>query len=236
MSASLTSISSRSNARIDSSRITVPGHDRGRAVGMEAGDSPALVDGERGELGRDALARAAVEPVAVHPVRVVGVELEVDRGERRWRCRRRRCRARRVARTSAGTSRLQTLAAPRRPAPPAPRSSAGRCAGGARCGGPSPCGWRRGSRGRRPAVPTTYSVLPPPMSITRASASPSAGPLVAPRKVSRASSSPEMVRGLDAEALAQISSRNAGRSRRRAWRWWRPRRRPRRRGGRCSSR
>ena len=61
--------------------------------------------------------------------------------------------------------------------------------------------------GSLPAWLVTYSVLPPPMSITSVCA-PAARPLVAPRKVNRASSSPEMVRG-SMPKRAPISSRKA---------------------------
>ena len=124
MSASLTSISSRPKARIDSSRIAAPATIVGRGRGGGPVTRRRSASGSAASMGRDALAGAAVEPVAVHPVRVVGVELEVDRGERWWRCRRRRCRARpargpRPARRSAGSLRR------RRRARPAPRASGG---------------------------------------------------------------------------------------------------------------
>ena len=109
--------------------------------------------------------------------------------------------------------------------------SAGPRAGSARCGGPSPSASRRGSSGRRPAAPTTYSVEPPPMSITTVSRS-SLRPAVAPRNVSRASSSPGDRARVDA-VLARSGSRGTlGRSRRRASRWSRRRRPARRRAGR----
>ena len=69
-------------------------------------------------------------------------------------------------------------------------------------------GSRRGSPGRRPGAPITYSVLPPPMSITSA-VSVRRRPAVAPRKVSRASSSPEMVRA-SIPKRSRRSSANSG--------------------------
>ena len=48
--------------------------------------------------------------------------------------------------------------------------------------------------GASPGVPTTYSVLPPPMSNTSAGPAERSRPDVAPRNVSRASSSPEITR------------------------------------------
>ena len=60
------------------------------------------------------------------------------------------------------------------------------------------------------AVPVTYSVEPPPMSITTVWArSCCARSAVAPRKVSRASSSPEIVRA-SIPKLSCSSSRNSG--------------------------
>src|SRR5215213_3192364 len=61
--------------------------------------------------------------------------------------------------------------------------------------------------GRSPGRPTTYSVEPPPMSMTTVSRS-SARPAVAPTKVRRASSSPEIVRA-STPYVSRRWSRNA---------------------------
>ena len=83
-----------------------------------------------------------------------------------------------------------------------------------------------------PGRPTTYSVLPPPMSITSTGRRRHA-PAVAPRNVRRASSSPGMIAQLEARAARAVRRGTPGRCRRRAWRWWprpagarRPDRRP----------
>ena len=187
MSASLTSTRRARIARSDSSEDHGAGDDGRRAVGVEAGDVAALGEGQRREPAEDALAGGRAEPVAVHPLGVVGVELEVDRGERGGgagdgdaACRRRRARP-------AGTLGGQTAASSGE-AQPARRAVGGserEVALGVAHG--AHAGWRRGSAGSSPGAPTTYSVLPPPMSMT--SAGPPGGPsAVAPRKVSRASS------------------------------------------------
>ena len=65
-----------------------------------------------------------------------------------------------------------------------------------------------------PPAPTTYSVEPPPMSMTTTgSGAPAARSLVAPRNVSRASSSPGIVRASSPKLVAHASV-NAGAVRR----------------------
>ncbi len=112
------------------------------------------------------------------------------------------------SRTSAGISEERT-SRHRRSAPRAHPVPAGRSGGAARCGGPSPSAWTRGTSGSPPGTPTTYSVLPPPMSITRVGVSPASTPAVAPLNVRRASSSPEMVRTSTRWRCRSASTRSA---------------------------
>ena len=204
-----------------------------RGPGAARGPRGAPRRGARRASASISLARAARQPVAVDPLRVVRVERAGRWPPATWRCRPRRSRARPRARIGSGTSVLEDLVARPRRARPARRRSAGRRAGGARSGGPSPSASRRGRSGSSPGWPITYSVLPPPMSITSVGSSPGR-PLVAPRKVSRASSSPEMIRGSTPKRSRRRLAGTRRRSRRRAPRSW-PRRRPcRRRGGRSA--
>ena len=209
-----------------SSRIVAPGDDGGRAVGVEAGDSRGArrAGGRRaGRAMRSQAPRSSRWPCTRSGV--VGVELEVDRGERGGGAGDGDA-VLDLSRTSAGTS----PASDRWPPSSASAASsagwwAGRCAGGARCGAPSPCGWTRGSRGRRPARPTTYSVLPPPMSIT------SVGVVGCAPGGRAEEGEPRLLVAGDRRARrcrsarAELVAERPGRSRRRAWRWWRRRRR-----------
>ena len=194
MSASLTSISSRPKARIDSSRIAAPATIVGARSGWRPVDLAALVDGERGELGqRSARSAPRLEPVAVDPLGVVGVELLVDRGER-------------GGRAGHGDAVLDVARGPR----PARRSADRRGPSSAQRGqllvvrrvavqvalGVA----HRAHAGRDVEVGVAARRARPRTRCcrrrcrSRASAVAGRAPAVAPRKVSRASSSPEIVR------------------------------------------
>ena len=82
MSASLTSTSCEPERVQGAGEDGGSGDDGGGAVGVEAGDLAALGEREGGELVAELLAGVACEPVPVDPLGVVGVELEVDGGER----------------------------------------------------------------------------------------------------------------------------------------------------------
>ncbi len=58
------------------------GDDRRRAVGVQAGDLDPLGQRRRGELGEQVLDRGEGEDVAVDPLGVVGLEPQLDRGQR----------------------------------------------------------------------------------------------------------------------------------------------------------
>ena len=170
MSRSDTSISSRSNSRIASTRMIPPA----TIVGARSGCRPVTwrrsASGRRGQLGEDPLAGGEREPVPVHALAVVGVERAGRSRRTRSACRPPRCRRHAASRTSRGTAALELGASGRAAGLELVPAWAGRCAGGARCGAPSRAASRRRTR-RCPACPTTTSVLPPPMSSTSSGSS-----------------------------------------------------------------
>ena len=167
------------------------GHDGRRAVGMQAGHLAPLVERQRGQAGAQLLEPLARDHVALDAGGVVGLELEVDRRAARSPSRRPRPPPPTRSRTSAGRrprSRPRTSAR----APPSPRP-----VGGSECRWRSvwrttpACveTWKRPRRARRrPARSSRRRCR------SRAAASSPSRAAVAPRKVSRASSSPLSVR------------------------------------------
>ena len=138
------------------------GDDRRRPVGVQAGDLDALGERGRGELREHPLDRRQGEDVAVDPLGVVGLEAQLDRGQRGRRAGDGDPRAR--PRAPVADARPRSARARRRRAPRArPRV------------GGSEAMWRSVWR-TTPAcseawkaisapVPTISSVEPPPMSI-----------------------------------------------------------------------
>ena len=197
---------SSSKARIVSTRITTPA----TIVGARSGCRPAIsarsASGAEAKLREQALDRRQREDVAVDPLGVVGVEPELDRGER--------------GRGAGdgdplGGSRLGPPATRgldqrrgrRRQAPRARARSGGRRRCGARCGGRRRPAARCGRRSPR-RVPTISSVEPPPMSITRVGSIGrpfGGGPEVGEPRLLLAVEDP----GREREALAQLGDEGA---------------------------
>ena len=196
------------------------GDDRRRAVGVQAGDRAALL--ERSSPARrreDRSQRATLEHVAVDPRGVVGLERLVDRGAAevgRAGDRDRRAAGRRASRRErAPTMPARTSARERVQLVGRRRVVVQVALGLAHDAGLG--GDVEAPLARR--APTTNSVEPPPMSITeRRRASPRSRSLVAPRNVSRASSSPEIVRA-SRPKRSRTAAVNRRRWRRRAPRW-----------------
>ena len=195
MSRSETSTRSRPNADSTSSRISHAGHDRRRARRIEARHAAPLGQRHRRRGGRAAPPGGCVRARGPRPAPGRTGRARGRSPRTTWRCRRPRRRRAARSRIAAGHGRLDRRRARPRPAPSSSaRGAAGPSAGGARCGGRRRPAWRRGSPPRR-AAPTTSSVEPPPMSITSSAVgSPGSRATVAPRNVSRASSSPDSVR------------------------------------------
>ena len=194
MSCSETSTRSSPKARSASSRITTPATIVGARSGCRPVTSRRSASGMRGEAREQQLEIAELEHVALDAVGVVGVELLGDRRAARWRCRRRRSAAATVARTSARDGAVDDRRAPRRRARAARPARAGRSAGGARSGARRRPGWRRGSATSPPRPIDELGRAAADVDHEQRPSGGSARPAVAPRKVSRASSSPGIVR------------------------------------------
>ena len=141
-----------SKARIASIRITQPATIVGARSGCRPGISARLASGAEAKRESIALDRLQREDVAVDAAGVVGLELELDRGERGRRAGDGDARLG-AGVAVAGAARRRSGRGRRWRAPRARRRSAGRRRCGARCGGRRRPAARRGSRPRAP-LPT----------------------------------------------------------------------------------
>ena len=178
--------------RADASRGRHAGDDRRRAVGVQAGRPRGAARRHRGQARRAApRASPAARTVAVHPRRVVGLELQ-SIAAADVACPRRRS----PPATLSPLGRELRRATSRAKSSASARSSSG---SGGSCvqvalAQAHDAGLRRDVEVHLRPWPTTNSVEPPPMSMTTAVRRRAARSVVAPRKVSRASSSPVIVR------------------------------------------
>ncbi len=181
------------NASSTSARRMVPATMVGARSGCNPGTLTPLLQRNRGQPSAKLREPLGRHHAPLHPRRIVGLHAGVDRRDRGRRAGHRH-RSRRPARARRPAPPPRRSRARRRRAPASPPPPAGPSGGGAPCGGRRPAcveTWKSTS----PRSPTTSSVEPPPMSTTssgRPSASSRAA--VAPRNVSRASSSPDSVR------------------------------------------
>ena len=173
------------------------GHDRRRAVGVQAGAPRAAASAAgAASIAQHALAGSSASAGSrATRVGVVGLEPLVDRGQRRRRARHRDRRRVTLRAHVAGTASLDD--------PARPRGAALQLLGGA--AGPS-CRWRSVWRTEPAWVETWKSgssrrlpdhelgAAAADVDARAAAARPASRALVAPRKVSRASSSPVIVR------------------------------------------
>ena len=193
MSRSEASKRSRPNASSTWARMSVPATMVGARSGCSPGTARRSSSGSAARVAEISAEPRAAHDVALHPRRVVGLELRRRSRRPRSPCRPPRRRPHALAHLGRHR-RLEHRAHVARERVDALAARAGRRAGGARCGARRPA-WVETWKSISPRAPVTSSVEPPPMSTTSSGvASPRSRAAVAPRNVSRASSSPLSVR------------------------------------------